>query len=401
MDNEYLLVYDVGDPSTDLPVYVKAASYHPLCISHPGTKIGERLISFLRRFRLYQGWPAVAYNPDRHGYLVLYQLASGVRFIMVGQRIAAEPARLPLDGRPFYAFDFQRKGVRLSVTSAALIYNPQTAGYVVAVEVHVSVWINVFMGCLSGAGSISRYNRVYSFRASSAYNPELVYDPVNDEVFIIATADSSALLRTSRVDTSSCVNTTENYVLLVSKRTARCRGIEVWEKALAFGSSNLRFPRVQAIWDGLTETVVVTWDSTDNDGKTVSLTAVIDGRTVHCDSQNCPDQRPMQHASLLYHPHCNRTVSVWEEKIRSQWYIGGSDFPAGFVSRSSPGQKESYPRVMYNQPGDRLMVVWKDKANNLTTLTAQCLCRLPEGLSFIFSSCLFTMLLLAVCVVAC
>lgn len=374
-ENKYVIIYDVGDIQTDLPRHVYAAVYNPICIQHPGTKIGERRISQRVTFRLSQGWPSVAYNPIKDGYLVLYQIFSKRSSVLVGQRLRSEPTRLVLDSKRFIAFNFMRRGRRLKVSSSAIIYTPRTTGYAIAAEVEVS-YLNIFMGCLLGSGSVWHSNRVYAFRSSSVYNPELVYDPVREEVFIIATSNRAVLERTNRVTTSSCVNTSDDYVLLVTKRTAVCSRVRNWNTAIAFGSSKIQFPRVRAVWDEVRNVLVVTWDSLDASGNEISLTATIDGRNVYCDSQDCPNQPPRQHSFLFHNQICNQTVNVWEEKIGSQWLIGGSDFPPGFLSEVSRGQSENYPEVLYENRHDNVMVVWKDILGEERTIRVRCLKRL-------------------------
>ena len=383
-ENKYLIIYDAGDIETDLPKHVYAAIYNPICIQHPGTRIGEILISRRVIYPVYQGWPVVAYNPHKNGYLVLYQISPPKRnSVLVGQRIRTEPTKLILDGDRFLAFNFFRRGRTLPVSSPAIVYTPETTGYIIAAEVRVS-YLNIFIGCLTSSGSVWNHNRVYAFRRSSAYNPELVYDPIHDEVFVIATADRSALAHTNRVETSLCVDTSDDYVLLVTKRTATCQEVYLWERAVAFGSSKLRFPRVRAVWDEVNNVLIVAWDSIDTIGNEVSLTVTIDGRNVYCDSHNCSDRPPMMHSFLFHNQICNQTVTVWEENIGSQWLIGGSDFPAGFLSGTSRGQNESYPRVLYEERHDNVMVIWKDSVRDMTTIRVRCLKRL-EGLSMCLS----------------
>ena len=385
-DNKYLIVYDYGRSSIEFPFRVIATAFNPICILTPGTKIASKILSTRHstRFTLYQGWPAVAYNEDRNSYLVLFQISSRTGFILAGQRIKVIGASMILDGPLFRAFEFYWRGKRLSVTSAAITYSPKTRGYAIAASVRISIYTNIFMGCLNGAGSVGPYLRVYYFRKSSAYSPEVVYDRTNNYVYVIATAERDALT-SRRVETSRCVNSTEQSVILVRKCTTSCRRARGWQKAIAVGSSTLRFPTVQASWDDAIDALVVVWDTDDETGKRLSRTAIVDDRDVLCDPYQCPNNNSMRGVSLLYHTRCNRMISVWQEYQESQWFVAGSHFPMKFVSRESSTHDESESHLLYDKVADRLIAIWKDRTVNSTTIWARCLCSKPEGCHCLFN----------------
>ena len=351
-----------------------------------------------------QGWPSVAFSVADRMILVVFLVVYKGTYVLASQRISAESTILRRFGNPVMTF-YVRDGDGTAHDVGApsnVIARSDGSGYVVTVPVFYEPTWRIFALSLSETGKLVDHSVVFGDPAANFWAPYLVYDPNEENIYVVAVAEKLAIERPDVVISKATLNETDDeWIIVVSKRTLNAKpihkkfndpsGTPTSDYLVVLGSTNQSEPYVRAAFDETINILVVTWDCDDCTviylnfviisqqrifigGEPIKLKALEDGVII---------RRPVP----VYIPSFKTVVIFWEEKRNGHWIIGGTHILPGSLGMFVPSEHQSHADTIYFEKAQKLFVTWRNHQSDYNIpVYGQCVVeseRGESGLDFI------------------